>query len=64
MFIDSKKLLDLHFVQFKYKKGYRKQVLSNDEDFLNVIGQRQLAVESLFPQMIEGLNLKNGDVPI
>jgi hypothetical protein len=63
MFVPSKKLLDLHFVQFKYKKGYRKQVLSSDEDFLNVIEQRQLAVESLYPSLIEGLNLRDGDRP-
>jgi hypothetical protein len=64
MFINSKQLLDLHFVQFKYKKSYRKQVLSTDEDFLNVVGQRQLAIESLFPMMVEGLNLRDGDLPI
>jgi hypothetical protein len=63
MFVPSKRLLDLHFVQFKYKKAYRKQVLSSDEDFLNVIEQRQLAVESLYPSLIEGLNLRDGDLP-
>ena len=54
MFNSMKQLLDIHFVQFRYKKSYKKQVLSSDEDFLTVIEQRQLAIESLFPTMIEG----------
>lgn len=56
MFNAEDKMLDLHFVNFQYRKSFMKSVTqssTNKLDFELALGARQQAIECLYPTLID-----------
>ena len=62
MFDEERQMLDLHFVNFKYRKSYIKRLLGNDEtknNYESAFSARQQTIECLYPTLIENSRCVN-----
>ena len=65
-FNEEKCALDLHFINFKYRKSYIKSVLGSAKvdqvAFELALGARQQTIESLYPALIDNAHNTDSDV--